>query len=217
MIEIVVIGVLCGAISALVFRTSAEISALVPIFRHMHALLLEFRLFFAEPAFIWKAQKALVRANFQLCASLLKPALILALPMTWLMLQLGNEPLHVGEPAVVSARSSTELTIEAPPGIAVETEPVHSQGLMFWRIRPLRAVSGDLRFRANGITLTKSVVAGDGSISLPLRRERFFFGSHAGVEWLDVDYPEASHWWMVWFLGACTAGAIPFLAWGHRR
>jgi len=208
MIKVVVLGLLCGAISGWVFRTTADISALAPIFRHFHARLLEFRLFFDEPALIWKAQKALVRANFQLCFLLLKPALILALPMTWLMLQLGNAPLRVGEAAVVSAQSSTELKLEAPPGIAVETEPVHFQGLMFWRIRPMRPVRGDLRFTSNGVTLTKSVVAGDAFTLLLLRRERFFFGSHAGVEWLEVDYPEASRWWLVWFLVASMTTGV---------
>jgi hypothetical protein len=186
-------------------------SALLPVFRHIQARFLEFRLFFDEPALIWKAQTALIRANLRFCFLLLRPVLILALPITWLMLQMGAMPLRVGEAAVVTAKSRADLALIAPPGIVVETEPIHFQGLQYWRIRPVRAVSGVLRFSANGVTLTKSIVAGDRPTFLLSRREHCFFGNAPGVQWLEIDYPEASRWWIVWFLAASTAGAWPFV------
>ncbi len=211
MIKAVAIGLVCGAISGLVFRTTADMSALLPVFRQIHARLLEFRLFFDEPALIWRAQIALLRANLRFCFLLLRPVLILALPMTWLMLQMGTVPLRVGEAAVITAKSSSDLTLTPPPGIVVETEPVHFQGLQYWRIRPVRAVSDVLRFSANGVTLTKSIVAGDQTTFLLRRREHWFFGNAADVQWLDIDYPEASRWWIVWFLAASAVGAWPFV------
>ena len=77
-----------GLLAAWVFQRAVDMAALRLTLRQIHARLLEFRLFFDEPRLIWRAQKALVGANLRVCALLLWPALILALPMAWLMMQL---------------------------------------------------------------------------------------------------------------------------------
>jgi hypothetical protein len=205
--------------------------ALRATLRQIHARFLEFRLFFDEPRLIWRAQKALLGANVHVCALLLRPTLILALPMAWLMMQLdavyGTAPLRVGEPAVVTAQltDSQHWLLEAPAGIAVEMPPLNiaRDRQIAWRIRPLRPVTGLLRFTLRGVTLTKAIAAGSRSTFLLRRRERSLsaFLMHpeeprlpaAGVAWLEVDYPEPSRWWMVWFLAVSTASALVFARW----
>jgi hypothetical protein len=229
MTGLVAASVACGLLAAWVFQRAVDMAALRLTLRQIHARLLEFRLFFDEPRLIWRAQKALVGANLRVCALLLWPALILALPMAWLMMQLdaayGTAALHVGEPAVVTAQLAADSqlwVLEAPPGIAVETPAMHvlSERQMVWRIRPLRPVAGLLRFRLRGVTLTKAIAAGSPSAFLLRRRERSLlpFLMHpeeprlpaGSVVWLEVDYPEASRWWMVWFLAISTVSAFLF-------
>jgi hypothetical protein len=229
MTGLVLAGVFCGVSSAFIFYRTADMSALLPIFRQIHARFLEFRLFFDEPRLIWRAQKALIGANLRVSALLLRPTLILALPVVWLMLQLdavyGTAPLRVGEPAVVTAQLDTDdepWVLEAPAGIAVETPPVRITGerQMVWRIRPLRPTTGVLRFTLRGVTLTKAIAAGNRTTFLIRRRERslpaFLLDPEeprlpaGSVIWLEVDYPAASRWWMVWFLAISTTSALVF-------
>lgn len=218
------VGIASGLPAAEVFRRTVDTGALRSTLRQIHARFLEFRLFFDEPRLIWRAQKALIRANFRLCLLFLQPALILALPMAWLMFQLdtvyGRAPLGVGEPSVVTAQldaGSPSAALEAPAGINVETSPLHiaSERRIVWRIRPLRPVTGLLRFTLNGVLFTKAIAAGSGNIFLLRRRENslWAFLLHpeeprlpaGGVAWLEVDYPGRSRWWMVWFLAAFSA------------
>jgi hypothetical protein len=236
MTVLVAAGVACGLLAAWVFRRTADMAALRATLRQIHARFLEIRLYFDEPRLIWRAQKALIGANLRVCALMLRPALILALPMAWLTMQLdavyGAAPLRAGEPAVVTAQLSTELrpedaqsVLQAPAGIAVETPPVRiaAERQIAWRIRPLGPVSGRLRFTLRGATFTKAVAA-DSRSAFPLRRRErplFAFLMHpeeprlpaGSAVWLEVDYPEAARWWIAWFVGISTAAALVFARW----
>ena len=125
----------------------------------LHARLLEMRLYSSEPALMWGAQKALLRDNVRWLALMLPPALVLALPLAWLFIQLdgiyGRNPLPAGGVAVVTVQLERALepadavaTLQAPPGIAVESPPVRvfARRQISWRIRALRPVRGNLRF-----------------------------------------------------------------------
>lgn len=227
---IVVVGIAWGLLTAWVFRCTVNMPALRATLRRIHASFLEFRLFFDEPRLIWRAQKALIRANLRVCLLLLPPTLILASPTAWLMLQLdaayGVAPLRVGQPALVTAKllsDSQEANLDASPGIAVETPPVHiaSDREIAWRILPARAVIGNLRFKIGGLEITKAIAAGNRPIFLLRRRGRslWTFLLHpeeprlprGAVEWLDVDYPGATPWWIAWFFGVSSASAVLFI------
>jgi hypothetical protein len=226
---IVVVGIAWGLLTAWVFRCTVNAPALRAAFRRIHASFLEFRLFFDEPRLIWRAQKALIRANLRVCLLLLPPTLILAPPTAWLMLQLdaayGVAPLRVGQPALVTAKllsDSQEANLDAPPGIDIEAPPVHITGdrEIAWRIVPTRAVIGNLRFKIGGLEITKTIAACDRPIFLLRGRGRslWLFLLHpeeprippGAVEWLDVDYPHASRWWIVWFVGISSTTAALF-------
>ena len=127
--------------------------------KRLQADLLEMRLYSSEPALMWRAQKAVVRDNVRWLALMLPPALILGLPLAWLFVQLdsvyGHSPLAVGGVAVVTVQLKRALepvdaaaTLQAPPGIAVETPPIRiiARRQISWRIRALRPVRGNLRF-----------------------------------------------------------------------
>jgi hypothetical protein len=117
-----------------------------------------------------------------------------------------------------------EVRLDAPPGIAIEAPPVHitSDREIAWRILPSRAVTGDLQFTTGGVEVTKAIAASNRPIHSPVfllrRRARslWAFLVHpeesrlppGAIEWLDVDYPGATRWWIVWFFGVSSASAL---------
>jgi hypothetical protein len=98
----------------------------------------------------------LLAANVRLLSLLLVPFLILAIPSVALFLFLdaryGNPPLPVGKPAVVTFATDGSAgpipDLIAPEGISVETPPVQVANIheVSWRIRPLRAMSAELKW-----------------------------------------------------------------------
>jgi hypothetical protein len=236
MIFLVVAALVSGALSGWVFTQTADMSAVRGTLRQIHGHFLEFRLFFDEPVLIWRAQKELFLANVRLCALLLLPSFILVLPMAWLMLQLsdgyGVSALKVGDAAVVTAQLSTDIndidssnSLEAPAGIVVETEPlrVMTDRQLVWRIRPQRAITGDLRFKMRGVMMTKDVTASDSHGFISPRKPRAFLElllhpeegrlPAGSVLWLAVDYPKRAPWWIVWFLAISSISALVFVRW----
>jgi hypothetical protein len=180
--------------------------------KRLQADLLEMRLYSSEPALLWSAQKALLRDNLRWLALMLPPALVLALPLAWLFVQLdsiyGRSPLPVGGVAVVTVQLERALepvdaaaSLQAPPGIAVETPPVRvfAERQISWRIRALRPVHGKLRLVLRGHAIEKTIAAGQRDGLLSPRRERSLWGfllhpeeprlPAGDVAWVEVDYP----------------------------
>ncbi len=229
MILLAAAALLSGAVSAWVFIRVGNMAAMRKTLRKIHGHFLEFRLFFDEPALIWRAQKELFQENITLCWMLLRPTAILILPFTWLMLQYGWSPLRVGEPALVTAQFNTDLNdndssseLKAPPGVEVETEPVRvlTDRQMVWRIRPTRDVTGDLHFLLRGVTMSKAVTTngfamprkGSGWLDFLIHPEEGRLPA-GPVAWLQVDYPKQSPLWIAWFFVISSVSALLFARW----
>lgn len=230
--SLVAIGVACGVAASLVFRHTADARALRATRRQMYAHLVEFRLFAEDPVLIWRAQKALVRDNLRLLRLLARPALILLLPMAWIFAQLDwlySPALALGKPAIVTAQMAGPLgpadaSLKAPPGISVETPSVrvwHDRQIS-WRIRPVRAVEGELELTVNGRTIDKRVITGDGAFSSPRRvRSLAAFLLHpwerrivgGDVLWVEVEYPPGGWSAALWFLAISAASMMGFNRW----
>jgi hypothetical protein len=166
--------------------------------KRLQARVLEMRLYSSEPALMWAAQKALLRDNLRWLALMLPPTLVLTLPLAWLFVQVdsiyGRAPLAVGGTAVVTVKLERALepadaaaTLQAPPGIAVESPPVRvfAERQISWRIRALRPVRGNLRLVLRGRAIEKSIAAGERPLLHP-KESRMPAGD---VAWVRVDYP----------------------------
>jgi hypothetical protein len=229
-LSLVAVSVAFGLFSLWVFQHTADLAAIRSTTKRVHAHLLEFRLFYDEPRLIWRAQKSIVRENLRFFLLLVRPGIILMLPMAWLLIQLetvyGYAPLPVGQPSVITAQVSGELmpddvaaTLQMPPGISVETAPVRSMAdrQISWRIRPLRPAHGSLRLGFRGNAIDKTIASGTRPIFLVPTRVRSLlqFLLHpeearlpAGeIVWVEVDYPKTDVViagialpWMVWFV-----------------
>jgi hypothetical protein len=229
--SLVPISILTGIGMLLVFRHTSDQAAVRRAKSLVTAHLLEFRLFMDEPWLILRAQRDLIVANARFLKLMLRPVVVLALPMALLLAAMeafyGHAPLRVGEPAIVTAQlkqDDASLSLNAPNGIAVETPPVRvpADRQVSWRIRPLRATNAELRLVGADHAVSKSISAGAGVHYLSERR-----GSLANlllhpterplsdgiIEWIEVRYPTATilhlHW-LIWFfaISAVTALAL---------
>src|SRR5262249_7306699 len=161
----------------------------------------------------------------------LKPALWMIVPMGLLILHLesfyARAPLTVGREAIVTmgmapgwdARATAPVLV-APNGVEVAGPPVRVEAAreVSWRIVARGDVSGRWVFQMGGQEIAKRIEAGP--------RQRFVPGKSvgstlatlwepsepriptAGVEWIEITYPEASIEafgvrlnWLVWFFG----------------
>jgi len=222
LVSLIPVSILAGIGMLIVFRHASDQAAIRHAKNLVAAHLLELRLFMDEPRLVLRAQRDLVVANMRFLRLMLRPVLVLALPMALLLAQMeafyGHAPLVTGQPAIVTVQlkdgaSGAALALKAPAEIAIETPPVRVTGerQVSWRVRPLRAASGDLQVVEHDRVLTKSISAGAGMHYLSERR-----GSAAHllleaselpladseVAWIEVGYPSAVvlrlHW-LIWF------------------
>jgi len=216
------------------FERLADLAALRQAFRRIQAHLLEFWLFVDDPGLVGKSWRGLLAANGRFLRALLPPLVVLsaALAPVFLLLdaRYGTAPLPVGRPAVVTValeRPTASPSLGVPDGVALESPPVRvpAVGEVSWRIRPLRALSGELRCRIAGAEVEKAVEAGSGHRWVAPRRTRSLAGwlLHPGearletgvVRSIEIGYPAAAvtlfgikaHW-SLWFFGFSLAGAI---------
>ncbi len=228
-ISLTVFSVLVGIGMLWVFARVSNQEAIAQTKKRLQAYLLELRLFGDEPALLWKSQKDLLRTNIRYLGLMLRPALILTVPVVILLFHLdavyGLAPLPVGKPAVVTVQAIGQVSSNTPsprliatPGFAVETPAVRvlEQSQFSWRIRPLKETAGKLRFSWSGAEWEKTIASGEGSQYLSSRRVRSWLdtlwnpgedrleGQH--VQWVEVRYPPAAIeiggieiHWLIWF------------------
>jgi hypothetical protein len=235
-----VAGAISGIISWWVFQRWSNRSRLRVAGNRILAHLLELRLFAAEPTLVMRSQRDLIAANFEFLRFAATPSLLLVIPFAIFLIAMnavfGHVPLRIGEPAIVTleyrASSRTALPRAAqlvtPDGILIETPPVRipAASQISWRIRPVRAVWGDLRITFNGQCMSKSISSNPGlqwlsdtragSLALFLLHPLESPFSNSMAKTISITYPSATVFgqnWFIWFLIASLGG---FLIWALR-
>jgi hypothetical protein len=228
--SVAIVGAVMGVMGVLVIRYTTNAAALREVWRKMQAHFLEFRLFFDEPRLVWRAQVGVLRENARLGGLLLVPALILAAPMTWLVMQLdvvyGRRPIAVGEAVVVTAQLDRAINpadrfdLRGSAAFAVETPVVRlaRENQVAWRIRAEREGRGALQLTVNDRVIGKSVAGGESARVVSPRRASSLADfilhpeeprlTEGEVEWVSVAYPRRDDLWMVWFVGGSLLGAV---------
>ena len=129
---VVVLGLISGIISFLVFRRFTDRDRLRQTVNRIMAHLFEIRLFAEEPILVMRAQRDLMVDNGRLLGQMIKPSLILFAPFAILIAAMdpffGHAPLRVGE---------TMLATEIPPGFQATGPPVHiaAEHSTVWEVR----------------------------------------------------------------------------------
>jgi hypothetical protein len=238
MLSLAAIGIALGIALLLILRKVSNQEAIRGIRRQIQACLYELRLFVDEPRLVWRAQTRLLWLNVRYLALMLRPVLILALPMILLFSILepfyGRAPLSIGKAAIVTVKvlhpAGTLLAapiLQAPQGINVETPAVRMQGTgqIAWRIRAEKATSGLLRVVFPTEITTKKVASGSRPTFLSIKRVRLSWRlllhpterplPAGNVEWIVIDYPSRTmEWlglhlpWFIWLFLFSTITAI---------
>ena len=203
--------------------------------KRMQAHLLEMRLYRDEPGLLFRAQGQLIANNFRYVGEMLRPALVLTLPMVVLYAHFdsvyGLRPLRVGESALVTAATElagTELALRGSDKFAVEGSSVSVEATneVVWRIRALAAGASEIQLETPVGPIPKTAVAGDGETYLSRGRARSWWqrlllvpgeDRHdvTGVARVDIGYPSRQvgfdGWethWAIWFLGISIVTAF---------
>lgn len=223
----------------LVFRATSDQRRLAAVKRAIHASFFEMRLFNDDFRALWRAQLEILRENLVYLRLSLVPVLWMLVPLVLLVAQLqfyyGYGGLHPGSTALVevqlrhdqvaagAAADSTDpaLSLEAPPGVRVETPVVWIPALReaAWRIAAEHPGDYELKVTVNGRVLTKSVRVSDAlGRRSPVRPSAAWLDqllypaeaaipADAPVESVSVSYPERAisvfgwelHWMVVFF------------------
>jgi hypothetical protein len=228
-IPLAILSFLTGAGMLWVFGKTSNPQRIRAAKQRLQAHLLEMRIYRDDPGVVWKAQKSLVAWNLRYLGLILRPAGLVALPLTLLLVHLeafhGRAPLPLDRDAVVTLRMKSPVDantpvpkIAAPAGIVAATPPVRVLGeqQISWRIRPVAETSGRLQFITGSETVEKEVEAGGGlRFVAGLRTSSLLESiwhpdepriSSAAVDWIDITYPAAEMkilairlHWILWF------------------
>ena len=114
MISLAAIGIAVGLVFLLVLRKLSNQDAIREIRRQIQACLYELRLFVDEPSLVWRAQVRLLALNIRYLSLMLRPALILAVPMLFLFAVL--EPFYGKAPLAISEDSIVTIKLAHPAG-----------------------------------------------------------------------------------------------------
>lgn len=186
--------------------------------RHIHAALLEIRLFNDDPRAVRRALGDAWRLNGVYLRLSLVPLAWMAIPLAFLVTHLqsiyGYDGLEPGLPALVKLEwrhqtapgdRPTEVTLDAPDAVRVETGAVQldSSNEVLWRIVPTAAGDYTLSIRAGSQVERKSLHVSDGlARRSPFRVsglvDQFLYPAEpplpasGAIARLAVTYPEAA-------------------------
>ena len=206
--SLTIIGAIWGVFALVIFRRFTNRAQLRTAINRIYGHLLEIRLYSEEPGLVWRAQKSLIAWNLRLLALIARPVVILAIPFALLYPHLdaiyGWKPLETGHSAIVTLKTEAidkQYTLEAPPGITIETPPVQDSRAheISWRIRPEKPIRGILRVTGSGPTIERTVAAGNRALAPNYRSQNS----------IEIDYPRSDGMpWLVWFVLVSTASSI---------
>ncbi len=230
-----VISVAIGVAMLWVVGKTSNQAAIARAKKRMQAHLLEMRLYNDEPGLLLRAQGHLLANNARYLGHMLRPALVLALPMVVLYAHFdavyGRRPLRVGESALVSAYTEftgEALALTAPEGFVVESVSVTTASTdeVVWRIRATGEGVADLGLETPDGVVWKSAVSGSGTQYVSASRSRSWWErlllapgesgyDSAAVRSLEIHYPTREvgigGWnthWVIWFLGISILSAF---------
>lgn len=233
------LGAIFGLVSVWTFRRWVDGAKLHVAISAVLAHLLEFHLFAAEPALLFKAQRDLVLSNLRVLRLIAIPSLVLMIPFClFFTVEEGlfaRAPLQVGQAAVVTVQYSGQdaswrmVHLQAPSGLDIEAGPIRvaHDSVVSWRIRAHQPVAGSLNFITRGNIVSKSVQAESGSHWISPNRLRFPHVllqplesplTDSSVQAISISYPSTTvfHAWpLLWFgIGSCV-GSIFYVLLGR--
>jgi hypothetical protein len=211
---LVVLSIITGVLMLLVWRHTSNQKSIAACRRSIAASLLATRLFKDNLAVTFRAQRQIVWLCLRLLGLAVQPTLILLIPFTLVMMQIGLRyefaPARAGEPIRVTAtvrpgQSASDVgdALELPEGLSHDPQdPCCAEALrtIDWRLRPERADRFNLRLRDGASFVELPLVVGGGLPRLSSMRggpwhERLLYSAESSLpatsrfESIRVHYP----------------------------
>jgi len=177
-VAMIVVSFLTGLLMLFIFRHTSNQEGIRRIKNKIKAHLLELRLYKDSLAQQLTSQGKILSANFKYFSYALKPMLVMVIPVMLILIQLnlwfGSRSLDIGDEALVKVKLmeginplQTDIRLEVPPGIAVETPPlrIEDEREIDWRLRATEKGVYNILFRYQDETFTKSVAVGQNRLS----------------------------------------------------
>jgi hypothetical protein len=171
---LIVFSLLAGVLMLWLFGKVSDQQAIRTIRDRIRGQLIAIRLFGDDLGLLFRLQGRLLRDNAVFLRHAFVPILIMLVPVLLILIQLdlrfAHRPLAPGEPAVVKVRlaqgqsTAQRVTLEAPAGVAVETDAVRAPARreVAWRIRAERDGDYALVVRVGDRSVEKDLRVGAG-------------------------------------------------------
>jgi len=233
LLSLAILSLVIGIAMLVVFKYTSNQAGLADIKRRIHAGLFEIRLFNDDPIAIFKAQGEILRHNLSYLRLSLVPMLWMIVPLFLVIAQLqfhyGYDGLVPGQSTIVKVKLAgtapegrPDVSLEAPPGLRVETPGVWvpETNEVAWRIAAQDRGSYEIKLRVAGQDYSKSVQVSDAIVRRSPERfapswwKEALFPAEAplprggAVESIAIAYPEREiislfgygHWIIVFFV-----------------
>ena len=171
---LVFVSVVAGVAMLLIFKAASNQKAIRRTRDLIRAHMLAMRLFRDEARVVVESQKRVLRTNLTYLRYAVVPIIFILPPVVLIMVQLnlryGPAPAQPGEAVVVTAifdgALDEDVTLAAPPGVAVETPALRIpyKREADWRVRPARPGKYELVVQSNGKSYGKELVVGGGGV-----------------------------------------------------
>jgi uncharacterized membrane protein (DUF106 family) len=230
---LLLVSALTGVAMLLVFKATSNQRAISRTRDLIRAHMLAMRLFKDEARVVVDSQKKVLRTNLTYLRYAVVPIVfifpIVILIMVQLNLRYGPAPAQPGEAVVVKAvfdgNLDEDVTLTAPPGVAVETPALRIpyKREADWRIRPAKAGTYELSVNSKGKAYGKELVVGEAGVSgVSAKRVSGIFSQlmnpgekplGGGLKAIEVRYPEREntlfgfgvHWVITFFVVSLVA------------
>ena len=214
---LLLLSLLAGLFMLLIFRYTSDHQRVKETKNVIKAHFLELWLFRDDPWIMLSAQGQILRLNGRYLKLVLKPALVLIVPMTLFLMALdgwfASRPLHLGEEAIVAIQVGEEktdllerATLAASNGVTVETLPlrVPQTKELNWRIRAQTVGHHKISVNLPDQTVEKQVVVSQEFVRVSASRlssalwQALFYPNEsplpprAGLRQIDIYYPARS-------------------------
>lgn len=190
-LSLLIISAVTGVIMLFIFKYTSNQKAIGRVRDDIKASLLALKLYKDSMAVTVRAQGRVFRGAFLLLAYSLVPMLVMIVPVSLLLSQLGlwyqQRPLAAGEEAILVLKLNSE-DFDSWPNVVLENDPgyhttvpqtrVESKYEYWWKIKLLQPGEQQLRFKVNDELVAKQVSVGE-----PFMRTS---STRPGQNWSDI-------------------------------
>ncbi len=209
------ISAMAGLVLLIIFKYTSNQAAIAGIRNTINANMLAMKLFKDNFSVTLKAQGQLFKCAFLLLFQSVLPLLVMMVPVTLLLAQMGlwyqHRPLQIGEETIVTLELLKnnngilpEVSMVPNPSIEIVTGPVRvfSKKEVSWKIKVLENGNHHLMFHMEGRQVEKKLAVGNGFMRISGKRPGLYwadiilnplekpFEKDAAVQAVSITYPE---------------------------